>query len=49
LTNHWNSIRSGLVSPHKKLRGGIVFVKEIPRTKTGKIIRRQLIALASKL
>ncbi|KAL3280307.1 hypothetical protein HHI36_017796 [Cryptolaemus montrouzieri] len=30
------------VSPHKQLRGGIVFVKEIPRNQGGKILRRIL-------
>lgn len=30
------------VSPHKKLRGGIRFVKEIPKSHAGKILRRVL-------
>lgn len=30
------------VAPHKRLRGGVHFLPEIPRTATGKILRRQL-------
>lgn len=30
------------VSPEKRLRGGVVFIDSIPRTPSGKIIRRQL-------
>ncbi|KAE9383271.1 acetyl-CoA synthetase-like protein [Gymnopus androsaceus JB14] len=30
------------VSPHKKLRGGIIFVTAIPKSPSGKIMRRQL-------
>ncbi|XP_057377430.1 uncharacterized protein LOC130698815 [Daphnia carinata] len=36
------------VSPHKRLRGGVVFIKSIPKTATGKILRREL-KLSSKL
>ncbi|KAF5305709.1 hypothetical protein FQR65_LT07606 [Abscondita terminalis] len=31
------------ISTHKQLRGGVRFVKEIPRNKSGKILRRKLI------
>ena len=30
------------VAPHKKLKGGIVFLDAIPKTNTGKILRREL-------
>lgn len=32
----------GNVAPHMKLRGGVVFVKEIPRNHNGKILRKDL-------
>ncbi|PSN43108.1 hypothetical protein C0J52_10474 [Blattella germanica] len=32
----------GQVSPQKRLRGGVVFIDSIPRTPSGKILRRQL-------
>ena len=32
----------GKVAPHKRLRGGVEFVLEIPKTPTGKILRRIL-------
>lgn len=32
------------VSSYKQLRGGVVFVETIPKTSTGKIIRRALVA-----
>nr|CAD7259178.1 unnamed protein product [Timema shepardi] len=32
----------GQVSPHKKLRGGVTFVDSIPKTSSGKILRREL-------
>jgi acyl-CoA synthetase (AMP-forming)/AMP-acid ligase II len=32
-------------SPHKKLRGGVVFVKSIPKTASGKILRREVVAM----
>ena len=31
-----------IVSDHKKLRGGIVFIDEIPRSKAGKILKKDL-------
>jgi len=34
--------RAERVSPHKRLRGGIDIVDSIPRTPSGKIIRRLL-------
>ena len=33
---------AGKVAPHKKIRGGVRFVKTIPKTSTGKIMRRVL-------
>jgi len=30
------------VAPHMKLRGGVEFVTEIPRTMSGKILRKAL-------
>lgn len=30
------------VSPHKKLRGGVEFVEQIPKTASGKILKREL-------
>ncbi|CAG2057288.1 unnamed protein product, partial [Timema podura] len=33
---------AGQVSPHKKLRGGVTFVDSIPKTSSGKILRREL-------
>ena len=33
---------SGQVMPYMKLRGGVEFVDEIPRTPSGKIVRRAL-------
>nr|CAD7396222.1 unnamed protein product [Timema poppensis] len=32
----------GQVSPHKKLRGGVTFIDSIPKTSSGKILRREL-------
>lgn len=37
---------SGLVAPYMKLRGGVAFVDEIPRSMSGKILRRTLRAMA---
>ena len=37
------------VSPHKRLRGGVYFVDSIPKTATGKIMRRELKKVQSKL
>ncbi|KPJ07625.1 Luciferin 4-monooxygenase [Papilio machaon] len=37
------------VSPWKRLRGGVIFVQEIPRTSSGKIIRRKLREMLPKL
>jgi 4-coumarate--CoA ligase len=36
------------VSQHKRLRGGVVFVEEIPKSESGKILRRILKDLAKK-
>jgi len=33
------------VAPHKKLRGGVVFVEAIPKTASGKILRREVVAM----
>ena len=30
------------VSPHKKLRGGVEFIEQIPKTASGKILKREL-------
>jgi 4-coumarate--CoA ligase len=37
---------NGKVAPHKKLRGGVKFVDEIPKSASGKILRRLLKAKA---
>lgn len=37
------------VSSHKQLRGGVEFVNEIPKTSSGKILRRELRRMKSKL
>nr|XP_027211375.1 4-coumarate--CoA ligase-like [Penaeus vannamei] len=34
------------VAPHKKLAGGVCFVKELPKTATGKLLRRELKRMA---
>ena len=34
------------VAPHKKLAGGVVFIDTIPKSATGKILRRELKAAA---
>ncbi|TPX16656.1 uncharacterized protein E0L32_003597 [Thyridium curvatum] len=39
---------AGHTAPHKKLRGGVVFVKEVPKSPSGKILRRELRDLAKK-
>jgi acyl-coenzyme A synthetase/AMP-(fatty) acid ligase len=31
---------AGLVAPYKQLRGGVVFTNEIPKSVSGKILRR---------
>jgi 4-coumarate--CoA ligase len=36
------------VAPHKKLRGGIVFVTSIPRSVSGKLLRRVQVELDRK-
>lgn len=30
------------VAPHKRLKGGVVFLDSIPKTSTGKLLRREL-------
>jgi len=37
------------VSNFKHLRGGVVFIAEIPKTETGKILRRELRAKSQTL
>lgn len=36
-----NHVSSNL-APHKKLRGGVVFIEQVPRNPSGKILRRKL-------
>ena len=36
------------VSPHKKLRGGVRLVSSIPRSPTGKILRREMVVQIQK-
>ena len=36
------SFPSGRCEPHKKLRGGVEFIAEIPKTASGKLLRRTL-------
>ncbi|KAL7904619.1 acetyl-CoA synthetase-like protein [Trichoderma velutinum] len=38
----------GKVSDHKRLRGGVIFIDAIPRSPTGKILRKDLRALYSR-
>jgi len=33
---------AGKVAPYKKLRGGVVFTDAIPKSPSGKILRREL-------
>lgn len=40
---------SDQVSSHKRLRGGVFFIDVIPKTATGKIMRRELKKIQSKL
>lgn len=39
------SFMDSKVSPHKRLKGGVVFLDSIPKTNTGKLLRRELKAL----
>lgn len=36
------------VAPHKKLRGGICFVDQVPKSPSGKVLRRVMRELAKK-
>lgn len=38
----------GQVSDHKRLRGGVIFIDAIPRSPTGKILRKDLRALHNR-
>lgn len=37
------------VAPHKRLKGGVVFIDSIPKTNTGKLLRRELKAMLTRL
>ncbi len=37
------------VAPHKKLKGGVVFLDAIPKTNTGKLVRREFKIMLSQL
>jgi acyl-coenzyme A synthetase/AMP-(fatty) acid ligase len=39
---------AGKVAPYKKLRGGVVFTDSIPKSPSGKILRRELKDVALK-
>lgn len=39
---------AGKVAPYKKLRGGVVFTDVIPKSPSGKILRRELKDVALK-
>ena len=39
---------AGKVAPHKKLRGGVVVIEEIPKSPSGKILRKDLRAKAAQ-
>jgi acyl-CoA synthetase (AMP-forming)/AMP-acid ligase II len=43
-----NDFVSERVAPFKRLRGGVVFVKSIPRTASGKVLRKELRTLFSQ-
>lgn len=36
------------VAPHKKLRGGVIVIEEIPKSPSGKILRKDLRAKAAQ-
>lgn len=44
--NTHNRFLEDKVAPHKKLAGGVCFVKELPKTATGKLLRRELKRMA---
>ena len=37
------------VAPHNRMRGGVRFTEIIPKTASGKILRREVVALDKKL
>ena len=39
---------AGKVANHKKLRGGVVFIDAIPKSPSGKILRKDLRELAKR-
>ena len=43
-----NDLVKGNLADFKRLRGGIVFVDAIPKSPSGKILRRELRAIANK-
>jgi acyl-coenzyme A synthetase/AMP-(fatty) acid ligase len=39
----------GKVASHKRLRGGVVFIETIPKSPSGKILRKELRAIAQRV
>lgn len=45
VSNNMNFFHVEHLAPHKRLRGGVKFVAEIPKSPSGKILRRFLLKL----